>query len=324
MTKWDSSQVGVKLDLWLKGDAGGQDYVRGRIAEAANLTGLSRDTIKNIALQKVHASPESWDALFEGIGPPIPIPPWHFLHDYLAPYETITDLLDLLSSQLDAYFINNEKKPLEYFFPPQVLNDLSKAENKINNVISEIEPQGRPELLTYWIGLKNSVNTVQNALRIIKGINDSPKIPSITNNQADLVETPFVQVPIFDAGAGEPSSFSDAGYPVGSAAEFMALPKSIVDENSFLVKIHGDSMEPTAFAGDLALVVPSASLNNGNLCFATWSDDEFGDRMVKRFRKAGETIVLESDNKKHDPIVLTETNGRNVRFYRITKLIKDV
>ena len=132
------------------------------------------------------------------------------------------------------------------------------------------------------------------------------------------------ELPIFDTGMGEPSGWSDYGYPIGYFSEYVAIPKKDIDTNSFAVRCHGDSMEPTLFEGDTVVVVPSAPLINGKLCFATWWQDERGDRLVKRYRKQGDTILLESDNKDYDPIILTPENGKGVKIFRVTKLLRDI
>ena len=130
-------------------------------------------------------------------------------------------------------------------------------------------------------------------------------------------------LPLFDAGAGEPSSFSDGGYPVGESGDYVTIPDEGLDEHSFAVKIHGDSMSPYLNEGDIAIVVPSAPLQNGKLCFATWFHDEVGDRLVKRYYKYGDTVVLKSDNQAHEDIVLDENNGTVVKLFRVTKSIRE-
>ncbi|MEW5736662.1 MAG: LexA family transcriptional regulator [Thermodesulfobacteriota bacterium] len=128
------------------------------------------------------------------------------------------------------------------------------------------------------------------------------------------------RVPVFDAGAGEPSLFTDGGHPVGFSSEYVTVLGKI-DENTFGVKIHGDSMTPHLNEGDIAIVVPSAKLAQAKLCFATWPG-ELGKRLVKRYFRYGDTIVLRSDNPTHPEITLTPENGRDIRIYRITQTIR--
>lgn len=133
------------------------------------------------------------------------------------------------------------------------------------------------------------------------------------------------EIPLFNGGAGEPSHFTDEGYPVGFSSETITVPTNGIDDNSFGVKIHGESMYPTLNIGDIVVVVPSAPLANNRLCFATWPAED-GKRTVKRFYKYGDVIVLRSDNPdkaKYPDIELSENNHNGVRIYRVTKSIRE-
>ena len=157
-------------------------------------------------------------------------------------------------------------------------------------------------------------------------LNQSPLIPYVSEygQVSEYAGLDLWEIPIFDTSIGEPSSWSDNGYPIGFPSEYVAILKKDLDPNSFAVRCHGDSMVPTLYEGDTAVVVPSAELINGKLCFATWWQDERGDRLVKRYRKQGDTILLESDNKDYDPIILTPENGKGVKIFRVTKLLRDI
>ncbi|MCB2186825.1 MAG: S24 family peptidase [Deltaproteobacteria bacterium] len=133
---------------------------------------------------------------------------------------------------------------------------------------------------------------------------------------------PLVRVVVFDANCGQGIAWTDGGMPVGEALDYDYLPASWLDENSFVVRIHNDSMADTLLEGDRVLVVPGQRLFSGDICFAAFPQD--GDKLVKRFRKIGETVVLESDNKAYPPIVLTGDQGREVRFYKVTRVIRDL
>ena len=137
----------------------------------------------------------------------------------------------------------------------------------------------------------------------------------------ETVRPRLARVPVFDAQAGQPASWSDGGYPVGFSSEYEYLPNNLVDENSFCVRIHGDSMEPGLKEGDVVLVKPSAALQNGKLCFASFPGED-GDRMVKRYFRYGGTIVLRSDNDSYEEITLEGEGGPEVRIYRVTRSIR--
>ena len=140
---------------------------------------------------------------------------------------------------------------------------------------------------------------------------------------ADTAE--FIHVPVFNGGAGGPSNWTDEGYPVGYSSGTVSIQKNGTDENTFAVKIHGESMAPYLNPGDLVVVVPSADLVNGKLCFATWQDDT-GEKLVKRYYRYGDTIVLRSDNpdkNRFPDIEINSANGDNVKIFRITKSMRD-
>jgi len=135
-------------------------------------------------------------------------------------------------------------------------------------------------------------------------------------------DAPLVRLPVFDAGAGQPSAWTDGGYPVGQASAYQAAPGPLRDANAFFVRIHGDSMSPTLEDGDLALVEPGVEPRDGKACFATFPGED-GDRVVKRFRRLPDgTILLESDNRLHPTLALNDQSGAGVRIYRVTWLVR--
>ncbi|MBI9077738.1 MAG: helix-turn-helix transcriptional regulator [Desulfatibacillum sp.] len=135
------------------------------------------------------------------------------------------------------------------------------------------------------------------------------------------MEIDFVSIPVFNAGAGEPSHFTDGDTPLGVSDEYIPVPASKVDENSFAVRVQGDSMAPRIVQGDIAVVVPSRHPEQGKVCFATWSDDPSGQRLIKRFYKYGNTVVLRSDNPDHEEITLDEHTGQHVRIFRVVMIV---
>ncbi len=126
----------------------------------------------------------------------------------------------------------------------------------------------------------------------------------------------FVSVPVFRAGAGDPCNWTDEGFPLGQAGEYVMVPNEWADGNTFGVTIYGDSMSPHLNEGDVAIVVPSQALENGKLCFASWPEED-GQRLVKRYYNYGDAVILRSDNPSHSEIVLDADNGHGVRIFRV-------
>ena len=108
---------------------------------------------------------------------------------------------------------------------------------------------------------------------------------------------------------------------MGKASQTVSLPTSLAKENTFAVKVHGDSMAPLIEEGDLVVVEPSQAPTQGGLCFATWPE-EFGRRLIKYFFQYGETIILRSHNPKYEDEVLDESNGQGIRIYRVSATMK--
>lgn len=198
---------------------------------------------------------------------------------------------------------------------------LAEEANTQRVTISQIETGSRPASLeAQWLLSKVFGMTPESVMALGRRLlqNESFEVSE------EYYATEFSTIPVYNGGAGEPSGFSDQGYPAGVSDSYISIPKRGVDEHTFGVKIHGNSMAPHLNPGDVVIVVPSATLANGKLCFVTWPDDH-GRRLVKRYFKYGNTIVLKSDNPdpKHKDIELNDENAQDVRIYRVTKSIRE-
>jgi DNA polymerase V len=69
---------------------------------------------------------------------------------------------------------------------------------------------------------------------------------------------------------------------------------------TFFHPVEGDSMEPTVFAGDLAMIDSAIEAMHGDVVLAMID----GGLTLKRYMKLHRRVWLEADNKKYDPIVL--------------------
>ena len=137
-------------------------------------------------------------------------------------------------------------------------------------------------------------------------------------SEATILPGGMRQIPVFDAGAGEPSHFSDNGYPVGHAESYITLPEYLnLSQGAFAVKVHGDSMAPEINLGDTVVVDPEQRLENGQICFATWTDDECGQRLVKIYKVNNGNIMLLSKNPMHGPITLDPEKDQAVKLYKV-------
>lgn len=71
-------------------------------------------------------------------------------------------------------------------------------------------------------------------------------------------------------------------------------------EQTFFHPVEGDSMEPTVFAGDLAMIDGGVEPMHNDVVLASID----GGLTLKRYMKLRNRVWLEADNKKYDPIIL--------------------
>ncbi len=71
-------------------------------------------------------------------------------------------------------------------------------------------------------------------------------------------------------------------------------------DKTFFHPVEGDSMEPTVFAGDLAMIDAAIEPMHGDVVLASVD----GGLTLKRYMKLRNRVWLEADNIKYDPITL--------------------
>lgn len=89
----------------------------------------------------------------------------------------------------------------------------------------------------------------------------------------DLVALPL-EVPVINkVQAGYPRDFTDLGYPVGIADEYVRCP-DLADPDAFAARVVGDSMTPDYREGDVVIFSPIRDVRNGADCFARIAPDD--------------------------------------------------
>ena len=89
----------------------------------------------------------------------------------------------------------------------------------------------------------------------------------------DLVALP-VEVPVINkVAAGYPRDFTDLGYPVGVADEYVRCP-DLADPDAFAARVVGDSMTPDYREGDVVIFSPGRDVRSGADCFARLAPDD--------------------------------------------------
>ena len=113
-------------------------------------------------------------------------------------------------------------------------------------------------------------------------------------------------IPVINkVAAGYPQEFTDLGYPVGIADEYVAAPPELSDPNAFAVRVVGDSMEPKYHEGDIVIFSPAAQVRSGDDCFVRFAMTgraTDGESTFKRvFFDAQDAIRLQPLNERHAP-----------------------
>ncbi len=82
------------------------------------------------------------------------------------------------------------------------------------------------------------------------------------------------EVPLINfVTAGQPSEFTDLGYPARVADDYVRVP-DLADPDAFAARIVGDSMQPEYHDGDVVVFSPAAPVRSGVDCFARLEPDQ--------------------------------------------------
>ncbi len=162
-------------------------------------------------------------------------------------------------------------------------------------------------------------------IREIEGASEHA-LPSDGASHAQGVRAALpVQVPLINAvTAGYPREFTDMGYPVRVADEYVAVP-DVHDPDAFAARVVGDSMEPDYREGDIVVFSPQADTCAGNDCFARFDrDTETTFKRVFFERSAGgeELIRLQPLNPKYPAALVPreEIAGLYAAVYVVRRL----
>lgn len=93
--------------------------------------------------------------------------------------------------------------------------------------------------------------------------------------------------------------------------DYTTGPEDLTDPEAFAMRVVGDSMAPKYTDGMLVYASPAAEVVNGDYVVAQLQTAE---RVVKRYRRKGDTVILESINTAVEPMLL--------ELYEIVKMAK--
>jgi repressor LexA len=148
-----------------------------------------------------------------------------------------------------------------------------------------------------------SITLVSDLQRAI-GSGDVEQLRRIVERTAANVEDPLPltrRIPVINAiAAGSPVEFTDLGYPVSVADEYIACP-DVTDPGAFAARVIGDSMEPDYREGEIVVFSPALPTPDGCDCFVRLERD--AETTFKRvyFEDGGLTLRLQPLNEKYPP-----------------------
>ncbi len=121
-----------------------------------------------------------------------------------------------------------------------------------------------------------------------------------------LTPTRVRPIPVINkVAAGYPQEFSDLGYPVGVADEYIVVPADLEDPNAFGVRVVGDSMEPRYHEGDVVVFSPAKEVASGDDCFVRFSRGSAPGDAESTFKRvffdAPEQMRLQPLNERYAP-----------------------
>ena len=111
-----------------------------------------------------------------------------------------------------------------------------------------------------------------------------------------------------------------AGYPleVFEDNEYITVPLQYIHRNNFALRVNGDSMRDDGILDkDIIIVKKTDTADNGQIVVALIDDHE---AMLKRIRRKGKTVALESANKNYETKIFgpdrVKVQGVLVSLYR--------
>jgi phage repressor protein C with HTH and peptisase S24 domain len=146
----------------------------------------------------------------------------------------------------------------------------------------------------------------------LDALHDSGLLHHLAEWGADRVERQaggVRRVPIINkVAAGYPQEFTDLGYPVGIADEYVTAPLEMDDPNAFAVRVFGDSMQPRYHEGDIVIFSPAVQVRSGDDCFVRFAMTgraTDGESTFKRvFFDSEEAIRLQPLNERLAPTLV--------------------
>lgn len=104
--------------------------------------------------------------------------------------------------------------------------------------------------------------------------------------------------------AGPARDYEDVGH--NHYDHLPMSPEMVGDPEAFAVEVIGDSMTPEFQPGDKIILSPRLKIRDGDVVFVRFDGSNDGECCLKRAFDLGDQVRLESDNKRHRPVVVAK------------------
>lgn len=130
-------------------------------------------------------------------------------------------------------------------------------------------------------------------------------------------EEPTIPVFAFVAAGDHGLAFTDQGYGVGDGMYRIKLPPGMRNNYALALEVRGNSMAPKYEAGQIVIADTTKEPGNGDCAVVGLAG---GERFIKRWRRKGSKVYLESVNPEYGPL---EVPSRAVKFaYKIVWVLE--
>lgn len=136
------------------------------------------------------------------------------------------------------------------------------------------------------------------------GVDSPPSPPEASERPLSLRLREAPRVPLINrVAAGDPSAFTDLGFPAGVADDYLAVP-GLTDPDAFATRIDGASMNPDYDQGDLVVFSPLADVTDGCDAFVRLEPEHEVTFKRVYFDEAAGTVRLQPLNPDFAPRVV--------------------
>ena len=201
-------------------------------------------------------------------------------------------------------------------------NRLRKARERAGlsqETLAKMLKIGKRTLIDYEKGVSEPKVSVVKSIAEICNVNPNWLLTGegdMFRRMRDAVEFVPTAVPII-------STESPAGFPSlppdrDRIEDYLYVPG--VPENSYALKVRGDSMLPTIRNGDYVIFVPTTEIKNGDIVIVR---NEWNEVILRRYRVKNGEVFLTSDNPEYPTVRLSDDCriiGRAVKKVRVEEV----